>query len=200
MVASLNRPSGNLTGVATVGDEIAGKRFELLHKLVPAADTIAMLARSTGSAISPGRDESYAVRGRCSRGAPAGPLCRDRKRGCRGFCDPRRAACRCTGDRLQPLLPCGISIKSYRSRVAMLFQPCFLTAIKLRAEGSRATELSWTKHFANRVSIPAVSSRARNPPNCRSCGRPSLSSSSTSKLPRRSALPSRKLCWPPPTR
>jgi putative tryptophan/tyrosine transport system substrate-binding protein len=44
LVASLNRPSGNLTGVATVSAEIAGKRFELLHKLVPAADTIAMLA------------------------------------------------------------------------------------------------------------------------------------------------------------
>jgi putative tryptophan/tyrosine transport system substrate-binding protein len=51
VVASLNRPSGNLTGFTTVSSEIAGKRLELLHKLVPAADTIAMLARQPGSAF-----------------------------------------------------------------------------------------------------------------------------------------------------
>jgi putative ABC transport system substrate-binding protein len=45
VVASLNRPSGNLTGVAFVGNEIAGKRFELMHRLVPAADPIAMLSK-----------------------------------------------------------------------------------------------------------------------------------------------------------
>jgi putative ABC transport system substrate-binding protein len=49
VVASFNRPSGNLTGVTTVSAELAGKRLELLHKLVPAADTIAMLARQPGS-------------------------------------------------------------------------------------------------------------------------------------------------------
>jgi putative ABC transport system substrate-binding protein len=45
VVASLNRPSGNLTGVALVGNEIAGKRLELMHRLVPAADPIAMLSK-----------------------------------------------------------------------------------------------------------------------------------------------------------
>jgi putative ABC transport system substrate-binding protein len=43
VVTSLNRPSGNITGVTTVGRELNGKRLELLHKLVPAADPIAYL-------------------------------------------------------------------------------------------------------------------------------------------------------------
>jgi putative ABC transport system substrate-binding protein len=43
VVASFNRPSGNLTGVTAVGTELTGKRLELLHQLVPAADPIAML-------------------------------------------------------------------------------------------------------------------------------------------------------------
>jgi putative ABC transport system substrate-binding protein len=45
-VASLNRPSNNLTGVTSAVAELAGKRLELLHKLVPAADTIAYLGRT----------------------------------------------------------------------------------------------------------------------------------------------------------
>jgi putative ABC transport system substrate-binding protein len=44
LVASLNRPGGNLTGVAILASEIAEKRLELLHKAVPPAETIAMLA------------------------------------------------------------------------------------------------------------------------------------------------------------
>jgi putative tryptophan/tyrosine transport system substrate-binding protein len=48
VVTSLNRPSGNLTGVALLGNELAGKRFELLHKLVPTADPIALLSRAGG--------------------------------------------------------------------------------------------------------------------------------------------------------
>jgi putative ABC transport system substrate-binding protein len=48
VVSSLNRPLGNLTGVAVVGNEIAAKRFELLHKMIPAADPIAMLVRRAG--------------------------------------------------------------------------------------------------------------------------------------------------------
>jgi putative tryptophan/tyrosine transport system substrate-binding protein len=43
LVASLNRPGGNLTGVVLLSTEIAEKRLQLLHEAVPAAETIALL-------------------------------------------------------------------------------------------------------------------------------------------------------------
>jgi putative ABC transport system substrate-binding protein len=44
LVESLNRPGGNLTGVAVPLAEIAEKRLDLLHQAVPAAQTIALLS------------------------------------------------------------------------------------------------------------------------------------------------------------
>jgi transposase len=47
LVASLNKPGGNLMGVTLLFDEVASKRLELAHELMPATTIIALLVNPT---------------------------------------------------------------------------------------------------------------------------------------------------------
>jgi ABC-type uncharacterized transport system substrate-binding protein len=49
LVASLNRPGGNVTGVVTLNMDTGQKRLELIHELLPAATTIGLLLNPTNT-------------------------------------------------------------------------------------------------------------------------------------------------------
>jgi putative ABC transport system substrate-binding protein len=55
LVASLNRPGGNVTGVSFLGSVLGGKRLELLHQVVPSATKIGVL-------VNPGTPTTEAER------------------------------------------------------------------------------------------------------------------------------------------
>jgi len=47
LIASLNRPGGNLTGVTSLNDEVMPKRLELMREVVPTATIMALLVNPT---------------------------------------------------------------------------------------------------------------------------------------------------------
>jgi putative ABC transport system substrate-binding protein len=51
LVVSFSRPGGNVTGIAQMATEVAPKRLELLHEMIPKARTIALLVDPTDSVI-----------------------------------------------------------------------------------------------------------------------------------------------------
>ena len=53
LVTSLNKPSGNLTGVTNLNVDVAQKRLELMHELQPTAATIAVLINPTSVLAEP---------------------------------------------------------------------------------------------------------------------------------------------------
>jgi len=54
LVASLNRPGGNLTGIVNLNQQLAQKWLEVLHQLAPATRTVAVLVNPGNAATTAG--------------------------------------------------------------------------------------------------------------------------------------------------
>jgi putative tryptophan/tyrosine transport system substrate-binding protein len=52
VVASLNKPGGNITGVTVLAVELGPKRLELLHEVVSTATTVALLVNPTNLSVA----------------------------------------------------------------------------------------------------------------------------------------------------
>ena len=52
LVASLNRPGANVTGITSLNTEVASKRLELLHEVVPKAITIGLLVNQANPRLA----------------------------------------------------------------------------------------------------------------------------------------------------
>jgi len=61
LVSSLNRPSGNLTGVSFLIGGLIPKRLELLHELVPTANLVAFLVNSNAVTAEAYKKEAQAA-------------------------------------------------------------------------------------------------------------------------------------------
>jgi ABC-type uncharacterized transport system substrate-binding protein len=55
LVANLNQPGGNVTGVTGLTVEVTAKRLELLHELVPTASVMALLINPADRALAQGQ-------------------------------------------------------------------------------------------------------------------------------------------------
>ena len=64
LVASFNRPGGNVTGVTFLSAELAGKRLNLLLELIPQATTVGYLCPGSGSAYVEARKSDMIAAGR----------------------------------------------------------------------------------------------------------------------------------------
>jgi putative tryptophan/tyrosine transport system substrate-binding protein len=86
LVASLNRPGGNITGVAALTIELDPKRLELLHELTPTSGKLGVL-------LNPSRpDTQRQIEGIKTAAQSVGRqlvpgLCADRAADRHGFCD-----------------------------------------------------------------------------------------------------------------
>jgi putative tryptophan/tyrosine transport system substrate-binding protein len=67
LVASLNRPGGNMTGVGNLTVETSAKQLQLLHELVPTATVVALLVNPKNPILAETLSKNFEAAGRAMR-------------------------------------------------------------------------------------------------------------------------------------
>ena len=183
LVASFNRPGGNVTGVSFFTGVLGEKRLELLRQLVPKATTIAVLVHPSTTQTEAERRDLQATPQAVGQELIILDVGTDRDIEATFATLAQRGAGAL-------LIGTGTFMFSQRERLVALAARHGLPAIYSDREShwpvaSRATQEASRRPIANSAPTPGVSSRAKRQLICRSCGRPNSSSSSTLRLPRR---------------
>ena len=193
LVASLNRPGGNVTGVTALSVELGPKQLELLHELVPTADIMALLVNPANPILAEtqSRDLPAAARrlGLQFHILHASAE-RDFDRVFATLVQLRAGGLVIGGDTLFTSQSQQLAALALRHAVPAIYQfREFPAAGGLMGYGASLTD-------AHRLAgvYTAGFSRARSPPTCRFSSPPRSSWSSISRRPGRSASRSRNLC------
>jgi putative ABC transport system substrate-binding protein len=199
LVASHNRPGGNATGVSLFTQAVTPKRLELLDKLVPAAATIAFLLNPN----NPGAEGTTKAMQQAARAL--GRQLHVLNASTESEIDATFATL--TQLRVGALVVANDPFFDDTPRLllvalaARLAVPAIYGAREYAVEGglmSYGTNLA--DAFRQVVFTQDGFSRAKSLPTFRSCSRPNLSLSSTSRPPRRSGSKYRRRCSRLPTR
>jgi len=172
LVASMNQPGGNVTGVSSFVGELSGKRLGLLHDLVPKAATIAALVDPRQPYVEPialrdARDATARL-GQKLLVLEASTADEIDAQFARLDQEPADAILVITG----PFFSLGRG-RLWRSRDAIASQQSTRGASTPKPAASSATDLTSQKDTARRGVMLAAFLTARNQGTCQSSSRPS---------------------------
>jgi putative ABC transport system substrate-binding protein len=196
VVASLSRPSGNLTGVTSLNVEVAPKQLELIRDVVPRATVIALLV-NPANRLQAERTTKEGQAAAASLGLRLRVLQASTERDFDTMLEQVQADALVIG-------PDSLFI-SHAEQLGALTARHAIAAISPYREFALAGGLmSYGTDIANMFRLVGTYTarilKVKSPPTFLCSRLRNLSGSSTLRPPRRSASPSRKRCWPPPTR
>ena len=189
LVTSLGRPGGNVTGVTQMTGEVAPKRVELAHELVPQATAFGMIINPTNPLAETVKRNSQAAA--LKLGLQLNVLHASTEaeldKAFTAFREMRVGALVIGTDAF------------FNNRLEQLAALAIRNSLPVVYEYHQFVAAGGLVSYGGSIIIPiaslagtlAVSSRARNPPTCRSNRQAKSSCSSTSRLQRHSASPCR---------